>query len=166
MPFAVRSACNALLRPGFRHAAFSFFAVGALLLPPVVRAAGTADVDLAVIQQLETKALLAAPREQCFLYTELVGRMTELASRQLAMGDTDKAANTIKRISEYAERIHMGVADDSKKLKKAEILLRETDHRLNDIMHASSGDDRGMVQATLKRLQTVHTELLAVIFRH
>ena len=92
--------------------------------------------------------------------------MTELASRQLALGDTDKAANTIKKISEYAERIHMGVADDSKKLKKAEILLRETDHRLNDIMHASSGDDRGMVQATLKRLQTVHTELLAVIFRH
>ncbi|WP_263409466.1 hypothetical protein [Terriglobus tenax] len=166
MQFTVRSACNAFYRPGFRHAALPLLAAGSFLLPPVARAAGAVDADVAIIQQLENKASIAGPREQCFLYTELVSRMTELASRQLSIGDVDQAATTIKKISVYAERIQMGVADDAKKLKKAEILLRQTDHRLNDIMHASSGEDRGMVQNTLKRLQTVHTELLAVIFRH
>lgn len=165
MLFAACSTWNTF-RPGIRRATLPVIAAGVLLCSPMVRASGALDADVAMIQQLETKASIAAPREQCFLYTELVGRMTELASRQLAMGDSDKAVATLKKISDYADRIQMGVADDAKKLKQAEILLRQTDHRLNDILHASSGEDRGLVQKTVKRLQTVHTELLTVIFRH
>src|SRR5580698_10415677 len=48
------------------------------------------------IAQLEQRASMANPREQCFLYTELVHTMTEKAGKELSDGDTAQAAATLK----------------------------------------------------------------------
>ncbi|MCU1321602.1 MAG: hypothetical protein JWM43_1251 [Acidobacteriaceae bacterium] len=117
-----------------------------------------------LILQLEQRASLASPKEQCFLYTELVHSMTELAGKQMLDGDVDHASATLKKVEHYAHLIHLGLARDAKRLKNAELLMHHTTHRLGDYMHAASGDDRTVLQATLKQLDQVQDEILNQVF--
>jgi hypothetical protein len=107
----------------------------------------------------------AQPKEQCFLYAELVHQMTELAGQQYSSGDGDHASETLRLVQKYAEKIHMGVAADGKKLKNAEELMRHTSFRLNGILNAASYEDRQALQATLKQLEQVQTELMMQVFK-
>src|SRR5271156_618571 len=58
------------------------------------------------------KADQAQPKEQCFLYAELVHDMTEIAGQQFSSGDDDHGSATLRMVQKYAEKIHMGVAED------------------------------------------------------
>jgi hypothetical protein len=113
---------------------------------------------------LMMRADQALPKDQCFLYAELVHQMTELAGQQLTAGDA-RASETLKLVQKYAEKIHMGVAEDGKKVKNAEQLMRHTSYRLNDILNTASYDDRQALQATLKQLEQVQTELMMQVFK-
>src|SRR6202453_3606469 len=121
-------------------------------------------VDPQAMAALVAKADQAQPKEQCFLYAELVHQMTELAGQQLTAGDA-RASETLHLIQKYAEKIHMGVAEDGKKMKNAEQLMRHTSYRLNDILNAASYDDRQVLQSTLKQLEQVQTELMMQVFK-
>ena len=65
----------------------------------------------------------------------------------------------------YAEKIHTGVADDSKKLKDAELLLQRTSFRLQDILSGASYEDRQTLEATLKQLNEVQAQLMTQVFK-
>ncbi|MGC1293443.1 MAG: hypothetical protein WA869_00255 [Alloacidobacterium sp.] len=91
---------------------------------------------------LQAKADQAQPRDRCFLYAELIRRMTELAGQQLNSGDSEHAVETLKLVQRYAEKIDTGVADDSKKLKGAELLMQGTSFRLKHILREASYEDR------------------------
>jgi hypothetical protein len=121
-------------------------------------------VDPQAMAALMAKADQAQPKEQCFLYAELVHQMTELAGQQLTAGD-QRASETLHMIQKYAQKIHMGVAEDGKKMKNAEQLMRHTEYRLNDILNAASYDDRQVLQLTLKQLEQVQTELMMQVFK-
>jgi hypothetical protein len=121
--------------------------------------------DPQAMAALMAKADQAQPKEQCFLYAELVHQMTELAGQQLSSGDGDHASATLRLVQHYAEKIHMGVADDGKKLKNAEQLIQHTSYRLNGILNAASYEDRQALQATLKQLEQVQTELMMQVFK-
>lgn len=112
---------------------------------------------------LAAKADHAAARDQCFLYAELVHQMTELAGRQMTAGDDAKA--TLKSVHEYADKIHMGVANDTKRMKNAQILVEHTAFRLKEILHSAELEDRPAVEATLKQLDQVQTELMMQVFK-
>jgi hypothetical protein len=132
------------------------------------RAAASNEVvlDDNALTQLETRALAAPAREQCFLYAELVHDLTEIAGKQLADGRTTEASATIRRIDAFAQKIHMTLARDTKRIKNAEMLMHHTTRRLADILHVASTDDRPVLQATLQRLDNVQTELLTQVFGH
>jgi hypothetical protein len=121
--------------------------------------------DPQALAALMLKADQAQPKEQCFLYAELVHDMTELAGQQMNAGDGDHASATLRLIQKYAEKIHMGVAEDGKKMKNAEQLMRHTSFRLTGILNAASYDDRQALQATLKQLEQVQTELMLQVFK-
>jgi hypothetical protein len=114
---------------------------------------------------LMAKADQAQPKEQCFLYAEIVHRMTELAGQQFSSGEEDKASATLRQVQNYAQKIHMDVADDGKKMKNAEQLIRHTSFRLAGILNAASYEDRQVLQATLKQLEQVQTELMMQVFK-
>jgi hypothetical protein len=122
-------------------------------------------IDPQTMAALMVKAEQAQPKEQCFLYAELVHQMTELAGQQYSSGDGDRASETLRLVQKYAEKIHMGVAQDGKKLKNAEELMRHTSFRLNGILNAASYEDRQALQATLKQLEQVQTELMMQVFK-
>jgi hypothetical protein len=121
--------------------------------------------DPQAMAALMAKADQAQPKEQCFLYAELVHQMTELAGQQLSSGEGDHASATLRLVQKYAEKIHMGVAEDGKKMKNAEQLMRHTSYRLNGILNAASYEDRLALQATLKQLEQVQTELMMQVFK-
>jgi hypothetical protein len=121
--------------------------------------------DQQSIDALEAKARLAQPREQCFLYAELVHDMTEFSLRQSAAGDVDAATVMLKRIQQFTHKIHLSVADDNKRLKNAEILLRHTAYRLNEMLHAGNYEDRPLVEQTLAQVNQAENETMLQVFR-
>jgi hypothetical protein len=122
--------------------------------------------DAQALAQLELRAQQAGPRDQCFLYTELVHTMTEIAGRQMLNGDIDQASATLKKVNQYAQLIHMDLASNSKRIKNAEMLMHHTTYRLGEYLHKASGEDQDTLKATLKQLDKVHDELLAEVLKH
>jgi hypothetical protein len=138
----------------------------ALLLAPLCHASSMdkKQLDPVALSALVTKANLAPPKEQCYLYAELVHQMTELAGHQLSQGEDPSA--TLRAVREYTQKIHLGEAHDNKKLKNAQILMERTAFRLNEILHSSALDDRPLLESTLKALNQVQNELMMQVFRH
>jgi|SRR5437868_4498458 len=122
--------------------------------------------DAQALAQLEVKAQQAGPRDQCFLYTELVHTMTEIAGRQILNGDIEQASDTLKKVNHYAQLIHMDLASNSKRIKNAEMLMHHTTYRLAEYLRKASGEDQDTLKATLKQLDKVHDELLAEVLKH
>lgn len=117
------------------------------------------------IAALEQKASQAAPKEQCFLYAELVHEMIEYSSAQYAAGDYQQGADTLKHVNEFALKIHMLVADNEKRLKNAQILLRHTAFRLNELLHSTSMEDHPLIEKTLAQVNQVQNEAMLQVFR-
>ena len=122
--------------------------------------------DAQALAQLEIRAQQAGPRDQCFLYTELVHTMTEIAGKQMLNGDIDQASATLKKVNQYAQLIHMDLANNSKRVKNAEMLLHHTTYRLSEYLHKASSEDQATLKATMQQLDKVHDELLAEVFKH
>jgi hypothetical protein len=123
------------------------------------------DDSPTALAALEARADQAQPRDRCFLYAELVSRMTYRAGEQFTFGDSVQALQTLEVVQRYVEKIHMGVPDDSKKLKDAELLLRRTSFRLKDILGEASYEDRPAWETTLKQLSQVQAELMVQVFK-
>jgi len=137
-----------------------------LTCPPQAKAAMDEKLPTAEsLAALESKASLAQPKEQCFLYAELVHELIEYSSAQYAAGEVDKAADTLKKVHEFAQKIHMIMTNDEKRLKNAQILLRHTAFRLTELLHASSIDDRPLVAQTLAQVNAIQTETMMQVFK-
>jgi hypothetical protein len=141
-------------------------AFATLAVSPAALAASDKVLDAQQVAALETKAAQASPKEQCFLYAELAHSMAQLASQQLSAGNTAQASASLKAVQMYAEKIHMNVADDAKKLKNAEILMRHTAYQLKELMLGASLDDRPTLESTLKQLDQVQSEMMQQVFKH
>ena len=121
--------------------------------------------DQQSIDALAAKALQAQPREQCFLYAQLVHEMTEFSLRRYAAGDVEKATDLLKQIQLLTNKIHLSVSDDNKRLKNAEILLRHTAFRLTEMLHSSSYEDQTLVAQTLAQVSQAQNEAMMQVFR-
>jgi hypothetical protein len=123
------------------------------------------DKSPAALTALQAKADQAPPRDRCFLYAELVSQITDLAGQQFNSGDSLHASDSLKLVQRYAENIHMSVADDSKKVKNAELLVQRTSIRLKDILGEASYEDRPALEATRRQLNRVQEQLMTQFFK-
>lgn len=121
--------------------------------------------DQQSIDALVAKANQAQPREQCFLYAELVHQMTEVSLRQYSAGDQEKATGLLKEIQGLAHKIHLSMALDNKRIKNSELLLRHTAFRLTEMLHNSNFEDRPLVQETLAQVNQAQNETMMLVFR-
>jgi hypothetical protein len=117
------------------------------------------------INALQAKILQAQPKEQCFLYAELLHQMTEVSVRQYASGDDAKAHALLKQVQELAHKIHLSMSEDNKRLKNAQILLRHTAFRLTEMLHSSSLEDRPLLSETLVQVNKAQDEAMLEVFR-
>jgi hypothetical protein len=122
--------------------------------------------DPAVLAQLQDQASHASPREQIFLYTEVVHVLSELAGHDLAAGELEKAAAKLTQVQHYAGLIHQGLKRDARRLQDAEMMLNLTTHHLRKCMHLVTREDDVPLEATLTQLNQVNDELLTQVFQH
>lgn len=140
-------------------------AVATLVVPAFASSPDDKNIDQQSISALEARIPGAQPREQCFLYAELIHQMTEFSMKQYAAGDTDKATDLLKEIQKVTHKLHLSMAENDKRLKNAEILLRHTAFRLTEFLHNSSTDDREVVEATLAQVNRAESETMLSVFK-
>ena len=121
-------------------------------------------LDDASLLRLEQQAANAQFKEQCYLYTEILHNLTEVAGKQLADGQDDQAAATFRHIDSIAAKVQLALAKDAKRLKNAEMIMEHTTRRLTDMLHITSGDQHAALQATVARVNTVQNLLLSQVF--
>jgi phosphomevalonate kinase len=139
--------------------------MSALSLTCVYAPASSIDNSPMALTELQAKVDHAQTRDRCFLYAELVSQMTDLASQQLNSGDSGQASETLKLVQRYAEKIHMGIPDDSKKLRDAELLIRRTALRVKGMLNKASYEDQPALDLTLKQLNQIQKELMMQVFK-
>lgn len=139
--------------------------LGLSLTPLCAFCADTKSSDDLNFDAMEARATQAQPREQCFLYAQLVNQMTELSLRQFATGNIEKADGLLRRIQQLTQKIHVSVGTNDKRLKNAEILLSNTAFRLNEMLHASDFDDRSLVEKTLAQVNQAQNDAMLHVFQ-
>jgi hypothetical protein len=143
--------------------------LGSTLTPAAARAVAInslVEFGAESLAELENRAEHAQPNEQAFLFTQLVNDYVDMAGKQVAAGEMDEATASLQHIQSYADRIHSGLCKNSKRVKNAEMLMHMATYKLTQLMHAISTEDSALVQATLKRLDKLHDELLQQVFAH
>jgi hypothetical protein len=144
-------------------------AVASVLAVPPARALATYTnevLDAAALADLEARAEHAQASEQAFLYTQLVHEYVEVAGKQVAAGEMEQATASLQRVQTYADRIHANLGKTSKRVKNAEMLMHLATYKLSELMHVISTEDAALIQATMKRLDKLHDELLQAVFAH
>jgi hypothetical protein len=136
------------------------------LAPSLHAATDPVTPDAQALTEMEAQAKQANPRDQCYLYTELVHAMTKIAVQQIADGDDNGANATLKEINYYAQLIQSNLAKNTKRLKNAQMLMDRTTAGLAEALHLTSDEDRTGAQATLKQLNLVQNQLLDQVFSH
>ena len=140
-------------------------AIAALAVPAFASSPDDKPIDQESIAALQARINQAQPREQCFLYAELIHQMTEFSLKQYAAGDVEKATDLLKEIQTVTHKMHLSVAENDKRLKNAEILMRHTAFRLTEMLHNSSSEDRPLVAATLAQVNKAQSETMLEVFR-
>ncbi len=145
---------------------FAAIFVLSLAVEPLCASSADSDlIDQQRIEALEAKANVAQPREQPFLYAQLVQQMTELSIRQYSAGDVGKATGMLRDIQKFAQKIHLSLTGNDKRLKNAEILLNRTAFRLNEMLQATSAEDRPLVKQTLVQVNQVQDATMMEVFQ-
>ncbi|HLY40717.1 MAG TPA: hypothetical protein VKR52_05855 [Terracidiphilus sp.] len=139
--------------------------VSALTIPVWAASPDDKDADQQSIAALEARINQAQPREQCYLYAELIHQMSEVSLRQYTAGDVPKASALLREIQNIAHKMHLAVGGNDKRLKNAEILLRRTAFRLNDLLHSSDAEDRALVEATLAQVNQADNDAMMQVFK-
>ena len=116
------------------------------------------------IEALEARANQAKPRDQCFLYAQLMHRMTEFSMRLYAAGNVTKATLLLKQIQNISRKVHLSVSEDDKRLKNAEILLSRTTFRLTELLHSSDYQDRPLIRQTIADVNQAQNATLMEVF--
>lgn len=139
--------------------------LGALSIPALGASLDGKLPDEHMLQALEQRANQAQPREQCFLYAELVHEMVEYSAHEYATGDVAHATGLLKRAQMFTHKIQSALATNAKKLKDAQILLRHTSFRLTELLHASDYDERPVVEQTLADLDQAQDQAMLTVFK-
>ena len=121
--------------------------------------------DEQTIAALAAKAEQAQPRDQCYLYAELVHQMTELTMKQYEAGNVAKADGLLKRIQSFAGRIHLSLGRNDKRLKRAQLLLSKTAFRLTQLLHSSDYYEKPLVSQTLAKVNDAQDAAMLEVFQ-
>ncbi len=87
-------------------------------------------LDASALLQMEQRADAAQPRDQCYMFAEVLHGLTELAGREIAAGDDQDASTTLTHIDSVAAKMQKASAANAKRLKNAEMLLEHITRRL------------------------------------
>ena len=142
----------------------TFLAVGLTAIPDFAATLDDIPAEQQAIQNLEIKASQAQPKDQCFLYAEVLHRMTDLSLRQYAAGNTGPASLLLRQIQQVSHKIHLSVARNDKRLKHAEISLSTAAFHLTQLLHSSDYRDQPLIKQTITDVNQAQDAAMMQVF--
>ncbi|MBV9479409.1 MAG: hypothetical protein JO249_01475 [Acidobacteria bacterium] len=116
------------------------------------------------IEQLKARADNAAPKDRVILALRVAERQADAADKFYAAGKVDEARAAIQDVVLYTEKAGDAASQSGKKLKNAEITVRQIAHKLNDMKRTLNFEDQAPVDEAIAHLEHVRTELLSKMF--
>jgi hypothetical protein len=116
------------------------------------------------LDQLKAETEKAGGAQQAKAYAELAERLVDVADQEFSNGESVKGQATVQEILEDATKAHDLAVSSRKKLKEIEILLRQTQRRLENVRRTLAAEDRPELEKVEKRLADYRQDLLNAMF--
>jgi hypothetical protein len=122
------------------------------------------DPAVAHIEELKAKAEHKGEADRGRIYADIAHELVELANTQFTNGDGDKGQSSIKEAVSYAEKAAASAEEKGHKIKNAEITLRETARRIEEVRKTLSIDDQPPLKEAVEKLEGLRKQLLQKMF--
>jgi hypothetical protein len=129
--------------------------------PPPVK---QPDPAITHIEELKSKAERKGDADRGRIYADIAHELVELANNQFTNGEPDKGQASIKDAVSFAEKATASASEKGHKIKDAEITLRETARRIEEVRRTLAVDDQPPLKEAVERLETLRKQLLQKMF--
>lgn len=135
-----------------------------ILVTLVLALSGAALARNESVDQLKAKLAKADTGQRIDACLQIARLQLDSADKLYNDGKVDQARAAINDVVNYTEQAGDAASKSGKKLKKAEILVREMANKLREIKHSLNFDDQAPVQEAADRLEKVRSSLLSAMF--
>ena len=116
------------------------------------------------VEELKARLPKADTGQRIDLSLQIARMQLDNADKLYTDGKVDEARAAIVEVVSYSEQAGDAAAKSGKKLKKAEIVVREMAKKLRDIKRTLNFEDQAPVQDAAERLEKVRSSLLSAMF--
>src|SRR6266700_4400670 len=124
----------------------------------------TVLAEVKPIDQLKAEAEKADSGQQAKLYAEVAERLVEVADQQFTNGNAIAGHATIQELLQYATKSRDRAISTRKKMKEAEIILRNTQRLLESLKRTLAAEDRPALEDVEKKLAQCRQDILDDMF--
>jgi len=122
------------------------------------------DGMIAHIDELKNKAEHKGEADRGRIYADIAHELVELANAQFTNGDPDKGQASIRSAVDYAEKSASSAEEKGHKIKNAEITLRQTARRIDEVRKTLDIDNQPPLKDAVDRLEQLRKQLLQRMF--
>lgn len=135
-----------------------------IFIPIFVVLAGLSAVAQRSIEQMKGAAERASGGQQAKLYAELARELVGVADQQFSQGIPQQGHATVQDVVQYASKARDVSIQSHGKIKDTEIILRETQRKLDALKRTLAVEDRPPVEAAQKKIEQFRQDLLDTMF--
>jgi hypothetical protein len=116
------------------------------------------------LEELKARLPRADTGQRIDLCLQIARMQLDNADKLYNDGKVEDARNAVGEIVSYSEQAGDAASKAGKKVKKAEIVVREIANKLRDIKRTLNFEDQAPVQDAVDRLEKVRSTLLSAMF--
>jgi|SRR5438270_3971828 len=116
------------------------------------------------IEQMKAAAERASGGSQARQYAELAKYLVDIADQQFTQGNNEQAHATMQDVVNYSAKARDASIRSHGKLKDTEIILRETQRRVEAVRRTLAAEDRPAMEQIEKKIEQFRQDLLDEMF--
>ena len=116
------------------------------------------------IEQMKAAAERASGGSQARQYAELAKYLVDVADQQFTQANIEQAQATIQEVLDYCLKARDASLKSHGKMKETEILLRETQRRVEAVKRTLAAEDRPPLDQVEKKIEQYRQDLLDEMF--
>ena len=116
------------------------------------------------IEQMKAAADRASGGSQAKQYAELARYLVDVADEQFTQGNVEQAQATIQEVLNYCLKARDASVHSHGKMKETEIILRETQRRVEAVKRTLAAEDRPPLDQVEKKIEQYRQDLLDEMF--
>ena len=116
------------------------------------------------IEQMKASAERASGGSQARQYAELAKYLVDVADQQFTQANVEQAQATIQEVVNYCLKARDASLKSHGKMKETEIILRETQRRVEAVKRTLAAEDRPPLDQVEKKIEQYRQDLLDEMF--